>query len=354
MIIRRAELKDNKALCLLDSLCTQGQGLVFYYQRVDFFLRPRLYDNWAVYLAEENGSVIGSISTSLKKVRLGSSYVKVGYFFDLRVHPDQRRQGIAVDLIQAAAEHVLKEGAQYAYTYVLGSNQLAMTLVGKLNMFTAASFRIFFLSTLDDSSGNQALIRSFNQGITSDPFINTENYFRNYDFYPRGGFLRYFSGSEPALTSSFPQPFCGYFNLPAGSSVQGGLWDSSVLSTKVIERVPLTLRAAAAMPHFARKLMGLPRMPPRGKPLRIYHLFDVVWEEVNPSQARNLITGIRVRAGIEGGQVVICHLDTRDPLCDLVKKQAFFFMEGTLLLRTPLAGEKPPPVSRAYFDVRDF
>ncbi len=354
MIIRRAEPNDNKALCLLDSLCTQGQGLVFSYQRVDFFLRPRLYDNWAVYLAEENGSVIGSISTSLKKVRLGSAYVDVGYFFDLRVHPDQRRQGIAVDLIQAAAEHVLQIGAQYAYTYVLGSNQPALTLVSKLNMFTAASFRVFFLSTLDESSGNQALSRSFNRGTTSDAFINAENYFKNYDFYPRDSILSSFSGSQPALPSSFPQSFCGYFNLPAGSSVQGALWDSSVLSPKVIDRVPLALQAAAAMPLFVMKLMGLPRMPPKGKPLRIHHLFDVVWEEVNPGQALNLITGIRACAGIDGGQIVICHLDKRDPLCDHLKKQAFYIMEGNLLLRTPLAGEKPLPVSRAYFDVRDF
>ncbi len=354
MKIRRAKPQDNKALCFLDSLCTQGQGLVYYYQRVDFFLRPRIYDNWAVYLAEENGSVIGSISTSLKKVRLGSAHVNVGYFFDLRVHPDQRRRGIAVDLIQAAAEHVLQTGAQYAYTYVLGSNQPAMTMVNKLNMFTAASFRVFFLSALDNSSGDQALTRSINQGTTSDAFINAEKYFRNYDFYPLDSFLHSCSGSEPAYSSPFPQPFCGYFHLPAESSVQGGLWDSSVLSTKVIDRVPLSLRAAAAMPLFARKIMGLPRTPPRGKPLRIHHLFDVIWEEANPSQVLNLITGIRTWAGTDGGQIVICHLDTRDPLCDILKKQAFYFMEGTLLLRTPLTGEKPLPVSRAYFDVRDF
>lgn len=313
-----------------------------------------MYDNWAVYLAEENGSVIGSISTCLKKVRLGDAYVEVGYFFDLRVHPDHRRRGIAVDLIQAAGEHVLKAGAQYAYTYVLGSNQPALTLVSKLNMFTAASFRVFLLSTLNEGSGKQVQTRSFKQKKTGDASINAKTCFRNYDFYPRDNFLRSLPGSEPAASSSFQQPFCGYFHLPAAPSVQGGLWDSSVLSTKVVARVPLTLRAAAAMPFIARKLTGLPRVPPRGKPLNIFHLFDVVWDEDNPGRVLNLITGIRARAGTAGGQVVICHLDTGDPLCDLMKNQAFYFIEGTLLLRTPISGEKPPSISRAYFDVRDF
>jgi|GEM_PF-2320082 len=354
MKIRQAEQKDNSALCYLDSLCTQGQGLVFHYQRADFFLRPRLYDNWAVYLAEDRGSVIGSISACLKNVRLDRSFVDVGYFFDLRVHPARRRQGTAKALVQAAAEFVLQEGARYAYTYVLGSNRPTMTLVRKLNMFTAASFRVFFMSALDERLANPEVIRSFDRESPSDARVKAEAYHRNYDFYPRESLVPPFAAPEPALSSSVPQPFRGFFQLPADTGVQGCLWDSSVLSTKVVDHVPLPLRAAAAMPPFARRLMGLPAVPPKGHPLRIHHLFDLVWEEDNHAHIRDLITEIRARAGVEGGQIVICHLDTRDPLGTLLKKQSFYSLEGALLLRTPVAGEKPPPVSRAYFDVRDF
>lgn len=108
------------------------------------------------------------------------------------------------------------------------------------------------------------------------------------------------------------------------------------------------------MPFPVRRLLGLPALPEKGQPLRIHHIFDVAWDEEDTATAHKLIAGLRACAGYEGGQIVMCHLDARDPLCAIVKRQEFYSLDGSLLLRTAIDGEKPPPLSRAYLDVRDF
>ena len=345
MKIRLARQYDNQGLCQVDFLCTQGKGLVFHYEREDFFLRPKLYDKWAVYIAEIGGVIAGSISACVKDVHLNGSVVRIGYVFDWRVHPDYRLTRAAAALVQAAKEYLLQEGAQYAYTYVLGSNIATMRMVQKMGMFIAAPFQVFFLSALPTGVD---VLRISDKDRLNDAWARIEKYQSRYDLSEQISLARRYVCPFPG------SPFHGIFTLPGSSDVQGCMWDSSVLSTKVVDRIPFLYRATAIMPPPVRRLLGLPPLPEKGQPLRIHHIFDVAWDEEDIDPALKLIAGLRALAGSEGGQIVMCHLDARDPLCASVKRQAFYSLEGTLLLRTTINGEKPPPLSRAYFDVRDF
>lgn len=345
MKIRLAGKDDNQDLCQIDFLCTQGKDLVFHYERKDFFLRSKLYDKWVVYLAEVDGVVAGSISVCLKNVRLNGSFVKVGYVFDLRVHPDYRHTWAAIALIQAAKQFLLQEEAEYAYTYVLGSNITAMRIARKMGMFIVAPFRVFLLSAFQTRVD---VLRISDEDNLNNALVRSEEHQSRYALSEQISFTRKYTCSYPG------NPFRGVFTLPNRSDVQGCLWDSSVLSTKVVDRIPLFYRAAASMPLPVRRLLGLPALPEKGQPLRVYHLFDVAWDEDDRTTTHKLIAGLRAWTRREGGQIVMCHLDVRDPLCPVIKRQAFYSLEGTLLLRTAVNGEKPPPLSLAYFDVRDF
>jgi GNAT superfamily N-acetyltransferase len=345
MKIRLAEIDDNRDLCRIDGLCTQGKDLVYHYERKDFFLRSRLYDKWAVYLAEVDGVAAGSISVSLKCVRLNGGLVKVGYIFDLRVHPDYRHTWAAIALVQAAKKYLYQEKAEYAYTYVLGSNIAAIKIAHMMGMFIVTPFRVFLLPAFNSSV---EILRVSGEENLKNTMVKSEEYQSRYALSEQRSFTqKYFDLYQD-------NPFRGVFTLPYRSDVQGCLWDSSVLSTKVVDRIPLIYRAAASMPQPVRRLFGIPALPQKGQPLRVHHVFDVVWDEKDRAGVHKLIAGLRSQARREGGQIVMCHLDVRDPLCPVVKKQAFYSIDGVLLMRTPAKGEKPPPMSLAYFDVRDF
>jgi GNAT superfamily N-acetyltransferase len=327
----------------VDSLCTQGKGIVYHYRRHDFFLRPRLYDKWAVYAAEEGGEVVGSISVCLKRVFYGKTQVDIGYIFDLRVHPAYRRAGLATSLTREAGYYLLREGAQYVYVYILSSNLVAKAMARKMGMFPAASFRVFFLSTHGKDAKSLHLT---GKEELQNPLANIDAKFSNYDLSEPTTFLRNHQPSRPGSA------FRGVLMLPGSPDALCCLWDSSVLSAKVVDRVPPVLRAAACMPAPLRIKLRLPEVPEKGETLKAHHIFNMVWQEEREAAA--LIAAARVRIGREGGQIVMCHLDARDPLCSIIKKQAFYSISGSILLRTPVEGEKPPPISLAYLDVRDF
>lgn len=343
MKIRPAGLEDNSGLVRVDSLCTQGRGLVYHYRRHDFFLRPRLYDKWAVYAAEKGGEVVGSISVCVKRVFYGKTLVDMGYIFDLRVHPDYRRTGLATSLTREAGDYLLREGAQYVYVYILGSNLAARAMARKMGMFPSASFRVFFLAALGEDGNSLHLT---GEEELPGPLDTIDARFRNYDLSEPATFLRNHLPSRPGSA------FRGVLMLPGKANALCCLWDSSVLSAKVVERVPPALRAAALLPAPLRRKLRLPEVPVKGETLKARHIFNMVWQE--EKEAADLIAAARAQAGREGGQIVMCHLDARDPLCGVIKKQAFYSISGSIFLRTPVEGEKPPPVSLAYLDVRDF
>jgi ribosomal protein S18 acetylase RimI-like enzyme len=345
MKIRLAREEDSSSIKKIDAICTQGQAVVYHYQRDDFFLRTRQYARSAVYVAEIDGAVVGCVSASIKTVRYNDQLANIVYFYDIRVDPGQRRKGIASALYRESALHLRKEGIKYGFIYILGSNKKSLRFVKALGVSKMASFRVYFLPA-----------------IKMDQQVNCTTQGKDFELLCAGveeKTLRYDLSEERCFIRNYESPpedspYRGTFTFPEVPGLQVSLWDSTQLSTKVVDRVSLSLRVAALLPSSIKEILRIPAIPERGTILRTHHLFDLICDDQNRAKADQLIAAVCSQAAREGGRLVMCHLDTRDPLCDIVKKHSRYSIEGAILMRDLMTGAPLPPLKTAYLDVRDF
>lgn len=345
MKIRLAREEDSSSIKKIDALCTQGQAVVYHYQRDDFFLRTRQYARSVVYVAEIDDIVVGCVSASIKTVRYNNQLANIVYYYDIRVDPGQRRKGIASALYRESALQLRKEGIQYGFIYILGSNQKSLRFVKALGVSKMATFRVYFLPALRV----EHQVNCTKQGKDFELLCSTaEEKARCYDLSEERSFIRNYE----ALSED--SPFRGTFTLPDVPGLQCSLWDSTMMSTKVVDRVSALLKAVALLPLPVKSKLRIPAIPQKGAILRTHHIFDLICNDQNRPCADNLIAAVCAQAASEGGRLVMCHLDARDPLCDIVKKHSSYSIEGAILMRDLMTGVPPPPLKTAYLDVRDF
>lgn len=345
MKIRLARAEDSSSIKKIDALCTQGQAVVYHYQRDDFFLRTRQYARSTVYVAEIDQKVVGCVSASIKKVRYNGQLADIVYYYDIRIDPRQRRKGIATALYRESALQLRKEGIQYGFIYVLGSNHKSLRFVKALGVKKVGSFRVYFLPALKVAHH----VHCINQG-RDFAFLcaAVEKKASSYDLTEEASFIRNYEAPPE------DSPYRGTFTLPGINGLQCSLWDSTLLSTKVVDRVSFSLRAAASFPAPVKKFLRIPEIPVKGAVLRTHHLFDLICDHQSRAETDQLIKAVCAQAAKEGGSLVMCHLDTRDPLCAIVGKHSRYSIDGFILMRDLITGAPPPPLKTAYLDVRDL
>jgi N-acetylglutamate synthase-like GNAT family acetyltransferase len=70
--VRLANEDDNARLLELVRMCPQGTNLVLQFDRSpDFFSRSRAYQNYKVFVVEEEGKIVGTVGTTLKSFNMG-------------------------------------------------------------------------------------------------------------------------------------------------------------------------------------------------------------------------------------------------------------------------------------------
>ncbi|MGA1820376.1 MAG: GNAT family N-acetyltransferase [Thermoplasmatota archaeon] len=124
--------KDMSNECLeLEALCPQGDAYRLSFVRETFHKRGEHFDNWQVLVARKGKKMVGVVGVALKDMDLQGRPLKGAFFFDLRVHPKHRRQGIAQKLGWTAKDWALENGAEYHYLYCINDNR-AMLAIGSL------------------------------------------------------------------------------------------------------------------------------------------------------------------------------------------------------------------------------
>ncbi|MBN2535562.1 MAG: GNAT family N-acetyltransferase [Spirochaetales bacterium] len=343
--IKTARPSDLHDLAGIDRLCTQGKGLVYHYERDDFFARSRVYDKWNIFFARAGDTLVGMAAACIKKVHIACKNVFAGYVYDLRVHPSWRGQGISYKLLEQVEEYLKNEGVEYAYTYVLGVNARAKKVSKTMSMHYTGEYRVLLYPCFRKPDPGVEL-------ITGHELYNVlpeiESGLAHYD-------LREIVPVSLRYKEPFPgSPFLGTFRLSGSSGTTAGVWDSSVLSAKVVDRVPVLLQVVNNIPDWFKKRFKLPSIPGQGGKLVILHLIDIRQKNDNPGELVCMVREMQGFAGNRGAHLLMIHLDIKDPLFMTLKKRAVLSIKGHILMRTPVAGELPPELNSIYLDVRDF
>ena len=344
--VRQAKVEDGPALCRLDSICTQGKSIVFHYQRRDFFTRSRVYDKWAVFLAEADKGLVGMITACLKKIRIQGKIGTAAYIYDLRVDPAWRGRGIAGRMIRQLDKYLRKAGVVYAYTYILNENIVAYRISRFLGMFDAGQYKILIFPV---RKNNYSILKLENQE-KQRVLKRIEANLVEYDFTEKYSLVRKFNEADAV------SPFKGVFSLKENTKTAVCVYDSSILAAKIVDKIPFYLRLLDLGGSWLKNILHLPNLPKKREPLLIWHLFNF-WQDnqlYNKSVLLALLKAMQGYAFKTGIHILMTHLDVRDPLLPLLKGAAQYIIEGKILMRTHVWQEPPPVLKKIFLDVRDF
>jgi len=93
-----------------------------------------MYEHHRTFVAEHEGKVVGIVSGALKCVWVRGEPLKVGYFFDMRVAPQARGQGVASALYSHVESAMREDGAAGAYLIVMTANTAVRPLTQRIGL----------------------------------------------------------------------------------------------------------------------------------------------------------------------------------------------------------------------------
>ncbi|MFC1834348.1 GNAT family N-acetyltransferase [Thermodesulfobacteriota bacterium] len=130
MLIREATQNDNLELQALQERCPQGTSLVVSMVNTpDFFARAKAHDSSKVYVACEDGHIIGSIACATGMGMVNGQIVPIGYQFQLFTAPERRREGVGRRLFRFGQDCMMKDGAQVLYGMAMEDNITSIRLL---------------------------------------------------------------------------------------------------------------------------------------------------------------------------------------------------------------------------------
>ncbi|GAB4415707.1 MAG: hypothetical protein Kow00106_11180 [Anaerolineae bacterium] len=132
MEIRLYHPDDDPALMALERLSPRGLPEPFVHYRRRFIDRAALFADHVLLVAENDGEVIGCVAAGLKRTHIGGEPVSVGYVFDVRTHPAQRRQGVGTALVATMDDYLRELGLDGVYGHIVASNLPSLRLFAKL------------------------------------------------------------------------------------------------------------------------------------------------------------------------------------------------------------------------------
>ncbi len=132
MRIRHYHPADDPALMELERLSPRGLPEPFIHYRRRFIDRAALFTDHQLLIADLDDRVIGCVAIAVKRTHVGERPVSLGYVFDLRTHPELRRNGIGTRLIEAVDDYLIERNIDGVYGHIVTSNIPSLRLFEKL------------------------------------------------------------------------------------------------------------------------------------------------------------------------------------------------------------------------------
>ena len=174
MYIREATSDDDQELQALQARCPMGTTIVVStVNSPDFFSRAKAYEWYKVYVACEDGQIIGSAACATRDALLNEGIGRVGYEFQYFTSPEYRGEGVATVLHQHIEKALIQRGAKLSYLVVIEGNTPAMQLFEGLgfNLYRTLvmpSLVVYRRMGKDSSVGNIRSATTDDLGLIAD------------------------------------------------------------------------------------------------------------------------------------------------------------------------------------------
>src|SRR5512133_1037401 len=262
--IREALSSDNAGLLVLTSLTPmKGRSSLRIDRNPDFINLLKQRGSSKVFIAEENGVIVGCFSASAVETTVNGSRETVFYLADLKVHPLYEGSTLAVRLLKRMADYIRTTDADLLFCTAASGNMKVMPLFtgrGGLPRFRyAGTFKVFQLIPLrkDVKPGKFTF---------TDAAINSEIIGFYNQFFLRYGFSPYWS--ERSLEGT--QTIVAIREKEIKAAVS--LIDTGSLKQNILSGLPFFLNLILWLLKTVNKIVRVTNLPETGKPLKMLYI----------------------------------------------------------------------------------
>jgi len=350
VLTRPFEERDNAALLAIEKLCPQGdEKLAMGVDKSpDIIARYRMYDNWKVLVAEEDGKIAGWTGWAVKHYPAqGWKYV---YLIELMINPQFRRKGIGTKLVTEAEKNVRESGCGHIYCYIIETNEASRGLFKKLGYSKMRDIKICAISAYKKAKIEQRFkIERINKGDMGEAVSLINEYYAG-----RAHFVPYTPESFESYVNRIPAYGLENFWVvkEEGKIVAcAGLWDCSVLQTMRYTREPFMWKVMNGIFGFMRLFTKMPRIPAEGEYFKVHYINDHAFKPESSEAMFNLIGHFNnilldARRDFFGGMI-----DPDDALLGVVKK--FSPQIESMAVYAKSIEKELPEFGAFYGDLRD-
>lgn len=325
--------KEDEAALGLEDLCIQGRSLQLKYRRPSFNARSELYDYYKIYCAKAGERFIGIIAGAVKSVRYHDRTVLAMYVYDLRVHPDYRRQGIGKKLSATLVED-LGSKVDCIYTLIHGQNNRAFALACSYFAPKVVIPLTYVVMPVYRRHKTKGIGRLAPASQVHELYLRLN---ANEQFTPKFD-LEKMKGHVESLILE---------KRIAG----GSIWSSENILAEQVVRIPHSLNALRVLSRPLQPFLPLPRIPKQNEILRSWFLYDLF--AANRQNLRNLLQEVNNMALSRERDFVYVLLQNSDPLLSWIKHARFkvFTLPYFFLAKGRVC---PSLTDDIYIDVRDL
>jgi ribosomal protein S18 acetylase RimI-like enzyme len=314
--IRVADDADNAELLDLEKMCPQGTSLVLQFDRSpDFFLRSRVYDNYKIYVAEEEGKIVGTVGATLKEFNMGEEVVKGFYIYDLRVHPTFRGRGIGSKLVQQA----VAEGneADLAYGHIMEGNHPSIALFKRLGFQNIHDHMLLNVPLYKRQEQTANKVRKMTRDDVPSVVDLINEHYRNHDFFAPLNIDNFLKRTRQLTDHGLQSTQI----VEAENRIVAcaGLWDYSRILRPSILRVTARLKMLTYILKFANLFTNTMKLPSVGEFFRLMYVTDLAFTEETDS-VKELIKNCFSLSYCCGCNFLVFPLDPLDPAIPLIAK----------------------------------
>ncbi|WP_440951542.1 N-acetyltransferase family protein [Methanococcoides sp. FTZ1] len=350
IVLRPFEANDNAALLEIDRLCPQGNDRIAeaMEKSPDIVARYKLYDNWKVVIAEEDGQIAGWIGWTLKKDVSGIRY---GYLAEVMIHPEFRRRGIAGKLIKEVERDLVENNASYVYCYIFEPNEASNILFGKHGYEKMDKMLVEVVSVYRNVKVSQDHSVRL---ATKDDIQEIVELINNYNS-GRSNFVPYTTVSFEEHVKNMPGYGMEYLWVASsGSSIVAcvGLWDISLLAKFYYAKEPASMRVLGLIFNLLDRFTSMPKIPAENELTAIYDMTDHAFAPENADAMLDLLNYLN-NTLLENQRSFFAFLVTDDDPVSEVVKRLKPSIEVWNLYTKSLDGESLD-LHPLYLDVRDF
>lgn len=272
---------DNKEMLEIERLCPQGnENCALGVDKKDIIARYKMYDNWSVIVAEEEGKVAGWIGLTVKLAPERNG--KYAYITEVMVHPASRRAGVATELVKEAEEKALEMGSSYAYGYIYEPNRASKSLFSKLGYSRMRDIKMPAIATYKKSDiSTEYSIKP----VDKKDIIDTVSLINEYN----SGFTHFMPFTDQTFETRLKFiPFYGLKNFWVARDKNNkiaacaGLWDSSKLADIYYAREPAAMKLMRSIFGILSLVTKVPKITAEGEHFKTLYIADYAFDKRHP------------------------------------------------------------------------